>query len=419
MVILEGRGGHRLLRRAGWEARRFLPLPPGGVPDLLIPLEARAPASYALRRLRPPGGLPKRLRNAALELAIAAGTLPDVLPVQTVGARLARPALLLERAAAFGVPADAAWFLTAGHGDALTRAVLHLFEPGSSKPRWVVKVARVPGYSAPFEQDERGLGLVARAGGPAAARAPRLLGRFEVAGLAASAESAIAGEPLSRTLAGAAGSDRALALIDAVAGWTIEVARTTVTQPVSLEPELRRLRETVLPRWVARGAPADLVDRVEALPGVLAHNDLGTWNVIVDEAQFGAVDWESARHPGLPIWDLLYFLVDAYAILAGARGSAQRLEHALGLLRGADPKSELLFAWLARYVRALSLAPEAVGPLATLCWLHHGLSHVSRQATAQRLGAAGGGLIPPVEQIASHWLQDQSLGVRWPAWPGG
>ena len=129
------------------------------------------------------------------------------------------------------------------------------------------------------------------------------------------------------------------------------------------------------------------------LPAVLQHNDLGTWNTVwAAPGEFTVLDWESARADGLPLWDLLYFAVDALGLLDGARTAEQRAEHAIRLLRGELPASDTLFDTIRRYVARLAIPAEAVGPLATLCWLHHGLSHVRRGETAGRRspGPAGG-----------------------------
>ena len=416
MLIFEGRGARGAVREAGMSVRRFLPIGPRDAPDLLLSLEDRWAAAYALGRLGAPAGLSKRARNAGVQAMIALGAFPDLDQLQTVAVRGSGRPFLLERAVSFGVDPQAAWFQTMGGGDALSRGVFHLFPPGARKPQWVVKFARVPGYSAPFEADAHGLGLVERAGGTAAAHAPRLLGRFNVGGFEASAETAIAGEPLSRTLVGDAPLGRRLSLVERIAAWTVELARATASSPSELGPERKRLRDRVVPEWTALGAPDDLVERVPALPAVLAHNDLGSWNVIVDGTTFGAVDWESARAAALPLWDLLYFLVDALAILGGARTVPDRVEGSLRLLRGAAPLSPVLFRWLTESARATGVPTEAVGPVSTLCWLHHGLSHVARWSSVERLGPSAQGFLPPVEQIAHAWLRDPALGVEWAAW---
>src|SRR5204862_5988637 len=95
---------------------------------------------------------------------------------------------------------------------------------------------------------------------------------------------------------------------------------------------------------------------------------------------FTAVDWESARRHGFPLWDLLYFLVDALVHLDGAWQPERRESHAARLLLGETASSEVLFRWVRKAVQALELPTDTVGAIATLAWLHHGLSPVARDA---------------------------------------
>jgi hypothetical protein len=309
-------------------------------------------------------------------------------------------------AAHFGTPADAGWFLTLGQGDDLTRAVFHVFAPGSRAPGWVVKAARVPGYEEPFARDEAGLALVEEAGGVALRHAPRLLGRFEVEGRHASVESAAVGERLSTLLSRDRTNGRRA--YDDLTAWTLDVGKAT-SKTRALAPELSRLAEEVLPGW---DAPESLLSGLDALPSVLQHNDLGTWNAVwASPGSFTVLDWESARGSGLPLWDLLYFAVDALGQLDRARTAEQRAEHAIRLLRGELPASRTLFASIQSYVSALGIPADSVGRLATLCWLHHGLSHLRR---GEKLGAET--QIPPAERIAPVWVDDPLLGPGWDRW---
>jgi hypothetical protein len=408
-VVLEGRGGARRLRRAGYVAARYLPLPTIEAPDLLLPLDQAAAVRYALETWRPGPSAPKRARNSALVMLARLGTVPEPRPLQTLGLQTPAAPAPIAAAGAVRVPSDARWFLTLGQGDALTRAVFHLFRPGSDVPEWVLKLARVLGYEEPFTRDERGLALAREAGGSAALRAPRLLGRLDVDGHHASVETAAVGERLSTLLP--RDPRRGRRAVDDVAAWVAEVAVETAVRG-ALGEELARLERDVLPRWEA---PRDLLDGLAALPAVLQHNDLGTWNIVsAGPSSFTILDWESARGHGAPLWDLLYFLVDALAQLDGATGAEARADHAIRLLRGELPASRVLFEWVRRSVRQLKLPPETVGPLATLCWLHHGLSHVARGAKAERVGTEAP--IPPVERIAPIWLRDPLLGPGWNRW---
>jgi len=128
------------------------------------------------------------------------------------------------------------------------------------------------------------------------------------------------------------------------------------------------------------------------------------------------VDWESARRHGLPLWDLLYFLMDALPLLEGAATPEQRVSAAVRILRGESESSAVLFQWLRRAVSAAAVPADAVGAVTTLCWLHHGLSHVPRRAAADRTEPGSAAALSPIDLLAPIWLQDPALGSGWDAW---
>jgi hypothetical protein len=149
---------------------------------------------------------------------------------------------------------------------------------------------------------------------------------------------------------------------------------------------------------------------------VLQHNDLGCWNIMVDGSGFTVVDWESARRPGLPLWDLVYFLTDALAGLDGALSPSEQDEHTHRLLRGELPSSHVLFGWLREAVDELDLPPDSVGKIVTLGWLHHGLSHPARTSAVGEYAAGPTGPPAPASRIAPYWLDDPLLGPQWEVW---
>jgi hypothetical protein len=116
------------------------------------------------------------------------------------------------------------------------------------------------------------------------------------------------------------------------------------------------------------------------------------------------------------LWDLLYFLVDVLPQLDGARSARERAELAIRLLRGEAPSSPVLFGWIRRAVEETAVPDQAVGPVATLCWLHHGLSHSDRSARAEGVEEGSAAQLPPVERIAPEWLADPTLGPGWSRW---
>jgi hypothetical protein len=414
-VLLEGRGGSKTLERAGYSVRRFLPLPSLDDPTVVLPVERGPAFAYALEEWRPARTLPKRLRDRLASALVHVGAFPAARVEQALGLRNPGPPFAIAAAGALGVPADASWFLWLGQSDPLARVAFYVFAPGQRRPEWVLKLARVEGVRDSFEKDEHGLTLAAAAGGVAAAHAPRLFGRFEAGGLEASVESAAPGEPLSGLIA----RDRVLAraAIDEIAAWIIDLGRDTAGPADALAEERQRLKTDVLPSWRHQGVTPDLVDTLPALPAVLQHNDLGSWNIIVRPGDgFVAVDWESARRFGLPLWDLLYFLVDVLPLLEGATTPERRTAGALRIMRGESSASSVFFRWLDRGVAASDVPRSTVPMLATLCWLHHGLSHLPRRHAAERAEPGAAAVLSPIDRLAPLWLDDPALGLEWKAW---
>lgn len=420
MAIVEGLRGSRALEAAFPVVERFLPIPSIHDPQLILPLHHRTAGDYAIRHWSLGVTIRRRVRNQLARLLLARGALPKLRPLVTVGTRAAGAPFFVRAAASLGVPDRCEWFLTFGSADALTRGVFQLFPPGAVDPSWVLKFARLPGYTAPFDRDERGLRIAHEAGEAARRHAPKLLGRLEVGGLPAAVETAAAGARLTHLLQGRGPRSEKIKAIDAVAAWTIEVAHATAGSPDRLASERRRLTEEVVPAGRELGAPADLVERIGLVPAVVQHNDLGTWNIVsAGGAEFTAVDWESAKTDGLPLWDLVYFLTDALIHLDGASPPERRNDHNLRLFRGELPSSAILFRWLRAYVDALAIPDESVGPLVTLGWLHHRLSvgerHIAREKHApdQDVEAID------AERVARLWLGTDDLGPGWDRWRSG
>jgi hypothetical protein len=417
-VLLEG-DARRQLERAGYHVQRILLRPSRVKPSLALSLDHRYATAYAVERWSVLERRWKVFRMRAARALLSRDLFPlRLASVVTVGTRSVAQPFFVEAARRFQIGAVGGWALTLGQGDALSRNVFHLFAPRSSSPSWVVKFARVAGYSDPFDRDERGLRIADDAGAAEAGRAPRLVGRFEVEGIHASVETAAVGRRLYDILRTRASRAEKLRIVDAVAEWILQLAERTRTSASELAPEHRRLRDEVLPRSAHLGVGPVLADRVSALPAVAQHNDLGSWNIVVAERGFTAVDWESARRFGMPLWDLLYFLADALVLLDGAPPPSERPARTAILFAGDAPSSDFLFAWVRRAVRALELPPEAVGPLATLCWLHHSLSGPSRDEVLTMHTPSERAAFHGLEAMAEAWLAHSELGVGWSRWRG-
>jgi hypothetical protein len=414
LVIVEG-GEAAPLEQAGYHVRRLLLRPRVEEPTLVIPLDQRLPAAYAARQWSVVDRRWKDWRSRGAAALLARGIFPARGPV-IVATRQAGLPYLVEAARSLGLPREPEWVLTLGQGDPLSRNLFHLFAPGEVTPSWVLKFARVPGYAEPFDRDELGLTMAAKAGPPASDHVPRLLGRIELDGEYASVETAAVGKRLRELLQMPGRHARKLELIKRVADWIIELGLHTATPNSEIAAERQRLAVDVLPHWIGEEDAEDLLGGIAGCPAVLQHNDVGSWNVVATHDTFTVVDWESARRHGLPLWDLVYFMADALAVLDGSASPADRHTHTADLFRGDLPSSQLLFDLIRRAVVALEIRPEAVGPITTLCWLHHSLSHLERGARLDRLTPGGPRSIHGLELIAETWLADPALGPDWDAW---
>lgn len=406
-------GGSARRRRppvGGLRRLHLLALPDLRQPRLVVCLEHPVAASYALR-VWPAAERPaQRVRNLVAGSAARVPALLRPLSSGTLDAAPGPPAFVTAAANASGEVVDrrSGWFLTVPGGDDLTRPVLHLVPPGEYVPSHVVKLSRVPGHRHPFEQDERAAALLRRAGPAVASRAPAVVARFELHGHSASVEQAALGVPLDRVLR--RHGTGALPTVEAICAWILDLGAATA-RPRALGPELGRLGDVL----ASRSLPSDLLAPLAGLPGVLQHNDLGSWNIHVDGGSFAVLDWESARDDGLPLWDLAYFLGDALPLVAGARSFEERAEAAADIFAGRHALSGVLFEWIERAARLMSMPDDAIGPAVLTGWLHHATSHVARQAALFEAGAPAGP-VPAAERLADRWLTDTLLGTGWRAW---
>jgi hypothetical protein len=407
-VIVEGRGG-RALARAGFRRNAYLPLPRHFDPIVFVPIGEAAPARYAVEQWAFADSRRKQVRNRLLGALAGSGLLPPVRPEVVVASEREQP-FVVRGAFDVGLREDVRPLLLAGQGDDYSRATFLLFQPRADEPSWALKFARLPVRLPSFEREKHGLELAAEVGGVVAARAPRWLGGFEAEGLQCTLETAARGKPLVALLRSSPDRSEKELAVARVCGWLLNVAGETRADPEALAQERRRLAEDVLPDWRLDSA---LVDELAQVPAVLQHNDVGSWNVVASGDGFTVLDWEDAVRHGLPLWDLFYFLVDAAAHLDGA---TDRRAHFERLFLGEAPSSELLFSWTRTMVEALDLPHEAVGRIATLCWLQHGVSGQRRADDARdprpRAHVAHGVL----RDLAERWLEHPGLGTGWSRW---
>ena len=222
-VIVEGEAALN-----GYTSRRYVVFGSRDSPRLLVPRDRGNVMSYALSAWSAPRtgarALRRRLVLVVPRLAVRLARWPQV----TIATRDTGPPYVVAAALQqLGVETPVDWLLICGQSDDLGRAAFVVFPQSASRPRWIVKFVRVPGYPDPIERDERALAAVAGAGGVTAAHAPRFLGRLDVSGLAASIETAAAGRRLSAILTAAGPRAAKMRAVDAVAEWIVRVGLET------------------------------------------------------------------------------------------------------------------------------------------------------------------------------------------------
>jgi hypothetical protein len=392
-IVLVGRGGRRALRRAGYRARRFLPLPSLARPSLLVPVDRPRVARYALANLSVPAGFVKTLRNAVAGLAILA-RLP--LPGTVVLASRANGGpSTLRPATGLGLPTELDWLLVLGR--AVERSAFFLFPRRARRPSWVLKFSPEDRGDDPFLGDERGARHVRDVGGTLAEHAPRLVGVSTDGERPVTVETAAVGAPLVYRLRAPGRRAAKRALVDAVGRWLVDVAVATAL-PGRADEALAAL---AFPDGIVEETGADvggLCRDLAGLPAVLEHRDLAPTHVLVTRDSFSVIDWEEAARIGLPLADLAFFLAQVLPILDGELDDPRigRHEAFARLFRGESPSAPLLFELLDDACRRLDVPPRAVPALLSLTWL--------------RLSAG------PRRHLAEAWFGDRELGPAWPVW---
>ena len=415
VIVDGGRGSPALLRAEGFHVQRLLPLPLAGTPVLYLDLDRRRAASYALRHELAHEERWRALRNRAAAVLLGAGLFPPGKALVSVGARSAGRPALVGAAAELGVPADAEWLMLVSPGSITRRNALVLFSPGAKQPGRVLKFSRVPGLTAQFDREERGLELARRAGGSLADHAPHYFGRGEVRGHHLAVESAGVGTRLATLLRLPGSRSRKVAAVERVAEWLIRVARETAVEPPALQPELDRLSREVLPFWASGAAEAAFVPSLERVPASFQHNDMAEDNLIIAADGFVAIDWEWVEPRGIPLSDLFYFGSHVLRLLDGALLEEERDPHFEALVTGRAPSSPTLFRWVRELVAAVGIPADAVAPLVTLSWLDQG--RVSAQERRKAEAASGRALgLAYAERCARTWLRNPTLGPQWTEW---
>jgi Ser/Thr protein kinase RdoA (MazF antagonist) len=127
--------------------------------------------------------------------------------------------------------------------------------------------------------------------------------------------------------------------------------------------------------WLARRCAQ--IDR--ALPLVVAHNDLTTWNVLIDETgRLGVVDWETAHEEALPLVDFFYLVADAVVMAHGGQAQLERHRAVEAFLAPYGACAPIARPLLARLRDALDLPLQAVDLCLHAAFIGHAVNERRR-----------------------------------------
>jgi hypothetical protein len=231
--------------------------------------------------------------------------------------------------------------LIANSNDELGRVVVLLMPLAGGEPSHVAKLARLPDRNWLCEREFQALTrLRSSIGTELAATIPRPVALLEAGGLSISVEEFIPGRAIGAFGDGAPGrrSGNAVDDLEAAAEWLARFHRDAPAGRIEwsagsssewLDEPFARFSSLVSPsvelsRLVERARrSADSIEGI-TIPLVWQHYAYGPWNVFRNRSEVGVIDWEDAS-PGLPLVDLIYFVIRWYEHFTRVRGRHERV----------------------------------------------------------------------------------------------
>ena len=386
----------RRLERAGLgEIACYWPWPAPGreLPHFWLPLDSPAAATYLLES-RPPAapGLEesaRAARDAVWRAQSAAGLLAPLLGLGFARDARREPGgaddpggLTALAAQTLGLSgrAPVSWLLLTRGERSINKVIALAFLGADPRPLLAVKIARRAESDPALAREAASLDALDVLA-PQFGRAPRALALAQVGGRAALAESFHDGISLAALLSEETFREHVRSASELL---------TTLVGAGSRQPAGWRERliagplEAFRHRFGSVADPDDLrtteqqLALLPELPSTFEHRDFAPWNLASTGGGLIAYDWESSEPRGLPLTDLVYFLVFATFFLDGALESG-RLEESYDRvfdLRGGlgPPAAEALEL----YLRRTGLQREVVQPLRLLTWIIHAPAEYER-----------------------------------------
>ena len=246
----------------------------------------------------------------------------------------------------------------------------HLITTGyvNDRPVCMVKTPRVPEQSGSITAEARALRGLEKLTPefPSKVRVPRVLFEGTVLGRAVLVTTFEPGLPVPS----GHGAPEVGSIAEFVTSFAERTAHSKGGLPSALSALLVRAKEELSLQlsgsWGAIGAG------LEKVPLVLVHGDLSPLNVLISEESLTVVDWECSRSDGLPLADLIDYLL--YCENVSGK------DYVASFNRVFSTPSELACRTVRAYCSRIGIGNEAFGILAHAALLEIALRVASRQS---------------------------------------
>lgn len=397
LIIHSKRRRGSVLVDADWRVERYLQMT-GSDGPIIIATPTRDVLRYLAVEWSPPTTLVQTVARLGLRSVTATRSHNLTIATREAGS----PHALAAGCAAAGLAQPDGFFMFFGSGNDRQRPVAFAFPAAGRDPEWLVKWSRTDNEPERGRHERHVRAAVARYP-DLNEHVPRDLGRLTFAGSPASVETVAPGVSLDG-LWQRGDVERALAVGERVLKWLCDLAQASAAPGSDA-------RAFVVEDADALGVDATrLIDAIVDVPRVVAHNDLGTVNVLTDGSRFTVIDWEDGLIEGLPVVDVAYFVTTLLAMIHAPSEPRERARWCCALWRGELPESQFAFRWLRRAADGLGLDGVQTGALVTMSWLQGAHSagdreHLQTERTPH-LGYYRG-------FVTQYWLDDDRLGLGW------
>lgn len=390
-----GRGQiRRRLERANFSwIKWYVPFPNPAQPRFWIPLGSSRPAvGYIIAWFIPEGGLIQRsarsILSAALSFVLRAGLVPHIVTIAGTNDAPTPDMFDIIRAEWEKkhpeLSAEKLSFLVKTGGSLLYSkiACLVFTRPDSTFAEWVVKVPRLPADIASLEHEKsllEGLGTL-KGRYPFLPLTPEVLFNRELNDVEIYGQTALAGDPLTRTISETSFREIALRLTEAqisLAESTRPWAGTTTSQEI-----IQRMIDQMGSLAGHMTNPPDyektrrILEKNSPLPVVCVHNDFTLWNIVENSGNLGVFDWGDASPKGLPLMDLIYALATAAFLIDRAESAESMKSTYQNLIDPQNSKGQIFLDCLNLYASRVEVPADMITPLRLLTWMYHSFNEL-------------------------------------------